>query len=148
MFVAAALAEALRSAEVTGLELRQVLSSREHQPLPWWQIIPEFTMPKMSPATKGVVQGDPPACTLCRRDGHYNTMKEPEEIAYASREVDGGSLPDVVQSWERFGKSHIRSEDFKDSRLADPLILVRPKVFDIFRKLKVKHACFDPVRIE
>ncbi|QDV91411.1 hypothetical protein RAS2_25100 [Phycisphaerae bacterium RAS2] len=148
VFVAEKLADAFRRAEVTGLELRQVLSAREHEALPWWQIIPRFTMPKLSPATKGIVRSDPPPCTLCGRDGHFNTMKEPEEIVYSSAEVDAAALPDIVATWECFSVSRIDREDFRNSRFAQPAILLKPSVFDIFRKLKVKHARLAPVQIE
>ncbi len=147
-FVAEALAEALRRAEITGLELRQVRSSRDHGPLPWWQIIPVHTMPKMDKATKGLIHGSPPPCSSCRRDGHYHTTQQPEGIVYAKKDVDPDALPDIVQTWECFGKSRIDRDDFKQSRLAEPAILVKPRVFDIFRRLKVKHAVFSPVRIE
>jgi len=146
--VATPLAAALRAAHVTGLELRQVQSSRDHNPLPWWQIILEYTMPKMSPATRGVIRGDPPPCPHCQRDGHYETLREPQEIVYDRNDVVPDNIPDVVQSWEHFGQSWIDKEDFRRSRFAEPLVLVKPRVFDIFRRLKVRGARFDPVRIE
>jgi hypothetical protein len=147
-FVAEPLADALRRAETTGLELRQARSHREHEPLPWWQIVPRFTMPKMSQATKGIVHDQKlPPCPQCGRDGHYHTASEPEQIAYASADVEADELPDVVQTWECFSRSGIDPDDFRRSRFADPAILVKPGVFDIFRRMKVKHARFQPVWI-
>lgn len=147
-FVAEPVVDAMRRAEVTGLELRQVLSSGEHKPLPWWQIIPKVTMPKVSPATKGLIQDESlPPCPLCRRDCHCHVFLEPEELAYSKTEVDPDALPDVVQTWERFGRSVINREDFKRSRFAEPAILIKPSVFDILRKLKVKQVFFTPVRV-
>jgi len=49
---------------------------------------------------------------------------------------------------ESFGVSGIDKKDPRLSRFYDPEILVSPKVFDIFRKLKIKHAEFLPVRID
>ena len=146
-FVAERLADALQCATLTGLELRQVHSHPDREPLPWWQLMPRITMPRMNTATKGLVRGNPPPCTLCRRDGHYHTAREPETIVYARKDIDCDVLPDVVQTWECFGKSHIEANDFRRSRFAEPAILVQPRVFDIIRKLKVKHARFAPVRI-
>lgn len=148
VFVAAAIADALRSSKVTGIELRQVLSSPKREPLPWWQVIPESTMPTMSPESKGIIHSEGlPPCSECQRDGHYSTVKEPEQIVYSGLKITADSLPDVVQTWERFGRSWIDCENFRDSRFAEPVILVKLKVLDIFRGLKVKHACFAPVRI-
>jgi len=150
-FIATPLADAFRAASVTGLELRQVQSARQRMPLSWWQLIPEYIMPQMSPATKGIARGDDPLpCSHCRRDGYYHTIKEPEEIVYARSNIDADldELPDVVQTWECFDVSWIDHKDFRRSRFAAPAILVKPKVFDILRKLKVRHVCFTPVRIE
>lgn len=65
-FIADKLADAFRRAEVTGLELRQALSAREREALPWWQIMPRVVLPKMSAATRGIVD-DPtlPPCPVC-----------------------------------------------------------------------------------
>lgn len=148
MFVADALANALRRAEVTGLELRRARSSRGHEPLSWHQIIAHVTLPKMSPATKGIIRGDPPPCPVCRRDGHYHTIHEPEEIVYRREEVNVDALPDIVATWECFGKSYIGDPELGESRFAGPLILTKPSVLDVFRETRVKHARFVPVRVE
>jgi hypothetical protein len=153
------LTDALKRAEVTGLELRQVCLHGNGEALPWWQMISHFDMPKMSAATRGIITSEVddvtedgmviramPPCPECKRDGRFDTVKEPREIAYSRRTVDAETLPDVVQTWERFGKSVIK-EDSRFSRFAPPLLLVKPKVFDIFRHLKVKHARFEPVRL-
>lgn len=55
LLVAGVLADALRKAEVTGLELRQVLYYRNNEPLPWWQMISTYTMPQFSPQTRGII---------------------------------------------------------------------------------------------
>lgn len=148
-FIADKLADALRRAEVTGVELRQAQSAREREALPWWQIMPRVVLPKMSPATKGITRGSkPPPCPVCMRDGHYNTMKEPESIVYDKQLVDPETLPDIVASWECFAASYLGSPRNPNIRFANPAILIKPSVFDIFHKLKVKHARFEPVRIE
>jgi hypothetical protein len=146
--VAAPLAEALTKARVSGLELRQVRFYRNEEPLPWWQMIAAHDMPKMSAATRGMVRDtDQPPCPQCERDGHFHTLHEPFEIVYRGEGVDPSTLPDVVQTWERFCCSWIDKEDPRKSRFAYAAILVKPRVFDVFRFLKVKHARFVPVRI-
>lgn len=145
-FVGAALAEALKSAGVTGLELRQARSSRGHEPLPWWQVLVHHTLPRMSQRTKGVIVSVQ-CCPECQRDGRYHTVLEPEQIVYDAATVVAAELPDVVQTWECFAASYKPSAQNPNTRYAPPAILVKPRVFDIFRELKVKHARFVPVRI-
>lgn len=146
-FVATPLADALRAEDVSGIELRQVLSSTDRTPLPWFQIVSSFEMPKMAPSTKGIIRSSTlPPCPRCQRDGHYHTVKEPLQIVYDSASLTVGELPDVVHTWECFGRSGIHAENFRYSRFAPPLILVNRKVFEIFRAMRVKHARFTPVR--
>lgn len=140
--------EALNRPDVTGLELRQARSSRGHEPLPWWQMLAHQTLPRMSQRTKGIVFDRlTPCCPECQRDGRYHTGQEPEQIVYDDAAVDGAKLPDVVQTWECFAASYKPSPQNPSARYAPPAILLKPRVFDIFRKLKVKHARFVPVRI-
>lgn len=146
-FVATPLADALRAEDVSGIELRQVLSSTDRTPLPWFQIVSSFEMPKMAPSTKGIIRSSTlPPCPRCQRDGHYHTPEEPLQIVYDSASLTVGELPDVVHTWECFGRSGIHAENFRYSRFAPPLILVNRKVFEIFRAMRVKHARFTPVR--
>lgn len=146
-FVATPLADALRAEDVSGIELRQVLSSTDRTPLPWFQIVSSFEMPKMAPSTKGIIRSSTlPPCPRCQRDGHYHTPEERLQIVYDSASLTVGELPDVVHTWECFGRSGIHAENFRYSRFAPPLILVNRKVFEIFRAMRVKHARFTPVR--
>jgi hypothetical protein len=141
------LAAALREAPVSGLELRQARSPRGSKRLPWWQIISTYTMPKMSSKTKGVLHDTRPGwgCSVCGRDC-YEGM---EEMVFDRGQVKLTDLPDLVQTWECFGGSIPQSDPQWATSCgpAPPLILVKAKVLDIFRKLKVKHAEFEPVRI-
>ena len=153
------LIEALQAGDVKGLELRQVRFYRNDEPLPWWQMIASFEMPRMSPKTRGgitdetdylteegfVIPAHPP-CPRCRRDGRYHS-DEPYEIAYSRRDVDPAAVPDVAHKWESFGVSGVDKEKPEFSRFGDHRLLVKPKVFDIFRRLRVRQACFVPVRI-
>ena len=159
ILVAEPLRNALETADVTGLELRQVQFYRNQEPLPWWQMISSYELPKMSPETKGiktdeidhvmddgmVIKALPP-CPVCRRDGRYNS-DEPLQIVYARKDVDSESIPDVVHTWERFGVSVINEKEPHYSRFAPPILLIKPKVYEVFRSLKVKNAGVVPVRI-
>jgi hypothetical protein len=158
--VAEPLMEALQESDVTGLELRQVRLHGNNEPLPWWQMIASFVMPKMSPATRGIVLSEKdhviradfiiramPPCPACRRDGRYHETDVPYSIVYDATDVDVSLLPDVVRTWESFGVSGIDKAKPQFSRYGDHRLLVKPKVCDIFRRLKVRHACFTPVRI-
>jgi hypothetical protein len=160
ILVAEPLNNALREANVAGLELRQVRFYRNDEPLPWWQMMSAFEMPEMSSQSRGVVTDETdtvmedgkvihatPPCPKCRRDGRYHTNEEPCEIVYNRTEVDPATIPDVVHTWEAFGRSWIDREHPERSWYGEHRILMKPKVFDIFRSLKVKHACFGPVSI-
>ena len=148
ILVAEPLMAALEEAGVTGLELRQVRLHGNNEPLPWWQMISTYEMPKMGPKTRRIDRDSAlKPCTQCRRDGHCYKGDEPWDIVYSSDDVSASSLPDVVHAWESFGKSGIDKEQPQFSRYGDHLLFVKPKVFDIFRRLKVRHARFTPVRI-
>ncbi len=159
ILVAQDLMEALISGGLEGIELRQVLFYRNDESLPWWQIISRYEMPKMSPDTRGIITDEVdhvmdggmviralPPCPICRRDGHYATTAEPMQIAYRRSDGDLKTFPDVVHTWECFGRSRWEPEKPEVCGVAAPLILVTPNVFDIFRRLKVKRARFTPVR--
>jgi hypothetical protein len=55
-------------------------------------------------------------------------------------------LPDVVHTYECFGNSVLRVP-FKDSHFPQPLVLVKPKVFEAFEKSKVRSVEFIPIRL-
>jgi rubredoxin len=149
VLVARELAVAFRKAGVSGLELRQARSQRGNKPLPWWQMISTYTMPRMGKQTKGIVREVDSrwGCPVCERDMYG--MEPPTEIMYERSQVGSVTLPDVVQTWECFGRSILEDDPERNlgRGFAQPLLLVNVKVFDIFRRLKVKHADFQPVRI-
>lgn len=157
LLVATSVADALREAGTSGLELRQALFYRNGEPLPWWQILPAYTLPRMT-RSKNLIRdtepmSDPTApkwgCSVCQRDMFAFKGPEPADWLYDRQVVDPAALPDVVQSWECFGRSflHDDPERHRVRGFAQPAILVKPRVVDLFRRLKVKHARFAPVRI-
>jgi hypothetical protein len=55
-------------------------------------------------------------------------------------------LPDIVATWECFGRSVPRDDPARELRrgYAQPLILVSPKVYQLLTKLKIRDAAFQP----
>ncbi len=147
LLVGSKLADALRAASLSGLELRQARFYGNGEPLPWWQLISSHEMPPMSKQSRGIVQGDPEPCPICKRDSYFDAACEPTEYAYDSSSVRLQDLPDVVHTWEHLGKSRRDAESPERSRFAPALLLVRPSVFTIFRKCKESGVRFTPVRI-
>ena len=159
--VADSLRAALVAEGITGLELRQCQFYRNQEPLPWWQMISSFVMPKMGPKTRGIflslkdhvvrpdfiIPAEPP-CSNCHRDGRFGKPNMSVEIVYASTDVDVTSIPDVVVTWECFGKSIKNPPSGKYPRYAMPILLMKPRVMQVFRGLKVKNASFAPVFID
>ena len=152
------LADAIRGANVKGVELRQVHYWKKKEPLPWWQMIVSHDMLRLSPLTRGVITDEKdhvdedgtvlhamPPCLECGRDGRYHTTKEPVQYVYSRADVDLAALPDVVRSWESFGVSRIDKEKPRSTRFGAHLIFIKQKVYDIFRRHNIKHTCFGPV---
>jgi hypothetical protein len=112
---------------VTGVELRQALSSVNSQPLPWFQVIPLHELPPMAPTTIGIYQPDPShlvaPCPQCHRDAYFTRM------TYTIRyELDLADVPDVSHTYEQFGRS-VLVEPFAKSHFARPLAIIRRHVY-------------------
>jgi len=150
VLVGARVAGALRDECVTGLELRQALLERTLEPAPLWQLIPECTMPKMSARTRGVRRSTRSPCALCHREMYGDMLEEPGQIKYDGDDVKTELLPDVVQTWECFGKSWVENDPtvVRRIRVAHGLLLVKPRVREILRQLQVRGADFAPIQIE
>lgn len=161
VLVGESLAEALGSAALRGVELRQARFYRNDQPLPWWQLISRFEMPRMHGSTLGITTSETdhvtetgmviraiPPCRECRKNGRFGSRKEPLEVVYSRRDlnIDIAALPDIAHTWECFGGSRLDPEDPKLNVVAKPNLLVSPRVFDVFRRLKAKQTTFAPVR--
>jgi hypothetical protein len=150
ILAATKLATALSQESVTGLELRQACFYRNNEPLPWWQLITTYTMPKISKASKNLGRDTNPGwgCPACERDMYVRTNTAPLDLVYDRREVDPNAIPDVVQTWECFGRSILNDDPKRNLQrgFAQPQILVKPKVLDIMRTLSAKEAGFSPVQ--
>jgi len=156
------IADVLATAGFSGLELRQVRSYRDN-PMPWWQVLAPYAMPRMSAETWAIVLSETdhivrpdfiiratPPCPECRRDGRYNSAKEPLQFACSRTEVDLKTLPDFIQTWECFGRSVLQDDPERRLKqsIAQPLFLVKPTVLNLLLQQKLrKRAAFVPVRI-
>lgn len=156
--VSTKIADVLKSSGLSGLELRQACSYRDKEPLPWWQMIARYVMTRISSRSESLIRDTEPlfratdpkwGCTVCERDMYATKGGLPLDIVYERNQVDPEQLPDVVQTWECFGRSVLRDDPERGLQMgfAQPLLLVKPKVFDLFRKRKVRGAGFSPVRI-
>jgi hypothetical protein len=137
------LAQLLNHAEFRGLKLRRAQSHSGGKDLPWVQLISDVELPPMSASSKGILREGP--CPHCWRDGYFHSQ-QPIELEYSSRQVDVNALPDIVHTYEHFGNSVLR-EPFKNSHFAQPLLLIKPRVFRFFRQQKVRELEFVPVKI-
>lgn len=146
------LAQAFREHDVTGVELRQALAKRTQAPLPWWQVLCGYTMPPAGPQTRGLIHDISPGwgCPVCNRDMYAEVFSHPLLLVYSRSQVDPAALPDIVQTWECFGRSVPRDDPARSliRGYAQPLILIGQKVFAILLDLKVRDTFYTPVKIE
>lgn len=138
------LARALSEAGISGLELRVAQAYKAKVDLPWVQLLAHEQLPPMAPSSKGILREK--SCHLCRRDGYFNDAYEPTEIHYKTSELDINKIPDAVYTYEYFDRSRLR-EPLTDSYFAQPLLLVKPKIFKVLQQQKVRGLVFQPVKI-
>ncbi|MCC6660710.1 MAG: hypothetical protein IT437_07465 [Phycisphaerales bacterium] len=125
--------------------LRQVEDRRLLTPLPWWQVLPEVSMPPAEASTGFTV--DPDRCPKCRRAG-FGPARDwrPLEFTYRLGAAERRALPDFVSTWEHFGESRIRYRPGYVLGFALPDILVSNRVMRLCWKAKIKGLQFVPVR--
>jgi hypothetical protein len=146
VLIAASVATAIRNQVGDTGALRQVeaFGKERGQLLPWYQILPEHTMPPMAPETMGVIcgTGDEEPCPDCGRDGRFHAGEEPFLPAYRVSDLDRAldELPDFVSTWECFHKSRLGDV------LALPQVLISNRVMRVLRNQKVRGAHLTPVR--
>lgn len=135
----------LVAAEVTGVELRKVFESCGHtqRKLPFNQICAQRTMPPMSPRTTGLIREN--VCSACRRNGYFQTTASPTRPVYRAEDIRGAQ--DVNATWECFGYS-ILKPDVRDSVIAQPLLVISPKVLKIFMDHGITAFDYYPIRID
>lgn len=133
----------LATANLSGLALMPVVSTSD-EPLAWWCMCSTHIMPPMAPETRGIIRSERlKGCAECGRDNWFHTRKDIRRIAYRRSQLADWPLPDLAHTWECFGISAFDANGF----LAQPLLLVSPRVVSIFRILKVRGVDFEPVTI-
>ena len=152
ILVGSRLAEVLAAQQLTGLELRQAIFYRNDEPLGWWQIIAPHVLGRMTLREGGLGRDESPGwgCMSCRRDMFGGVLDDGFSPNFTRAAADVYSIPEVISTWECFGRSVLKDDPARSliRGFAQPLIMVKPKVFDIIRGLKVKQASFTPIRIE
>jgi hypothetical protein len=139
------LAAALEELGATGLSFRSVYGVKRNKQqfrLRWKQLCAERTLPPMSPKTTGLVRDR--ACTVCQRNGYFETSKAPTRIAY--RASDLKDIDDVNMSWENVGFAELEP-DLRESLLSYPWMLVTPKVMRVIRAAGVTEIDWMPIRV-
>jgi hypothetical protein len=104
-----------------------------------------FELPPFDAESSGGVRREN-GCPECDRDGYFGTARSPLELRYTFDADDLREVPDFASTCEHFGVSRL-AEPFEESVFAQPLILVKPRVVEVFKKLKVRSVAFDPVSI-
>jgi hypothetical protein len=130
---------ALLAIEPLGLELREAVD-RSGSRLGMFQLL-AGALPPMHPSTEGFARDD--VCGSCSRNGYFNSLEEPERIRYAHDALPSDPA-DAYSTFELFGYTII-GDPFTESRLPQPLLLVSPRVYDVFRDLRVPNATFGSV---
>ena len=131
----------LQQAQVSGLELREAVSPGG-DPLGWYQLIPHKELPPFASDSQGILVEN--SCESCHQDGFFNSATEPPEIMY--RGIDISNQAEVARTWEHFGNSRL-VEPIEQSRLARPLILIKPRVARLFESAGVRGVNFIPVQV-
>ena len=137
--VSEALAESLISRGCNCLE--QVVASRTSVPLPLWQLRPQATLPRFSPATSGVVRERP--CPACDRDGYFGIPHVPTRLVY----VEGIQLQhQLLVTFERFGNSRLRSP-FRKSVFAAPLHVATSQLLEALLHAQPHGLELEPITV-
>jgi len=139
---------AVEAAQLTGVSFRAVLDKSGAE-LPWLQLVIGKTMPSLLASSRGMIRGRAGAeqpCPLCKRDGWFGTMHDPYIPAYSKAALE--TMPDVAWTYEMFGTGAWGTPVHGKRRLANRRIIVRPSVYELMKKLKVRGLRFGIVRVE
>lgn len=136
------IAQKLKMEKLKGFDLRPVMSYIDKRELDYYQIIPYFSMPRLSNSTKCVKK---PTCKSCKRSGFGFNLKMPNVFYYNLNEGIINKA-DIFFTYEHFGIGVLR-RPFNESVFAQPHLLVKPTIFKIFKELKINYVDFQPVII-
>lgn len=134
----------LKDADVTGIsfgDVRARLKNEKWTSVARDQILIHHTMPPMR--GERTADDEKYLCQVCRRGGHKNFPKSPY------REEDLVGMQDFNLTWEWFGEFWPANEEKQRlEKRPSPLVLVTPKVMNIFREAGVTTFEWRPVAIE
>ncbi len=131
---------------ISGIAFERALD-RAGAELPWHEVRVEATMPPMTVGatgmTRGRIAGEAP-CARCGRDGWFTDPEQPFTPLYGRAVLD--HAPDVAGTHERFGAGELVTPLSK-SILAGQRLIVRRRVYDLCRRLKLRGIRFTPVAL-
>lgn len=140
LLVDATLRKMLINAGITGISFAEVHARDDigdWKAIDRYQILIESTLPPMRAELTADDEQD--LCKVCRRGGHsFSTVRY--------RQEDLVGIKDFNMTWEWFGSfsfdGNARTSDF-----SLPLVLVTPKVMNLFREARVTTLKWTPVDI-
>jgi hypothetical protein len=140
------LVEECRNLGMKGVEFVPT-TDRAGEPTAWHEVRIARTLPPMTVESTGLSRGSTSGeipCSRCGRDGWFTQPEQPFTPAYQANSVR--MMPDFAESYERFGQGRLATR-LSDCWLAEPRIIVRQKVFQVFRRLKIRGVRFTPVLV-
>ena len=143
-------------------DLVQVLAARTLEPLDWYQILPQRTLPPFEPESTGLTFSSHPKevpCAMCRRDGYFGTAKEPLKLVYSLAKVSALAVrsgvgdewgpklwPMFMHSWEGTGKS-IPGNGEPPTVLALPFTVISARALSVLRRYSSTIIHVDPIEL-
>lgn len=143
------LSAALSQATGKRATLWPVLERRTEKPLPWWQLVPQYTFPKADPSSEGFIVER--QCQECRRDGHFSDPgRRNVSLVYQLPKRAVEELPHICATWECFGNSSLTEDPPGEIPqrvigFARPLLIVSEVVAGVLHRASTKVA-ISPVR--
>ncbi|MBX3389123.1 MAG: hypothetical protein KF691_06665 [Phycisphaeraceae bacterium] len=106
--------------EIKGFEkcIRPVEARKGGEQLPWYELISDYTMPRLS--GQGIERRDDP-CQVCDR-GDWWFAKEFKDLWYEDMDRAVDKLPPVCMTWECWTASYIFADDHKRYAPQGPVV--------------------------
>jgi hypothetical protein len=140
------LVDACHHEGMSGIEFVQA-ADRLGTPVPWYELRVSKVLPPMTVESTGLSRGSTSGetpCARCGRDGWFGQPEQPFTPAYQASVLR--RLPDFAETYERFGQGRLGAR-IQDCWLAEPRLVVRQTVFELFRRRKIRGVRFTPVLV-
>jgi hypothetical protein len=141
-------AEAVEAAKLRGVSLREVQDA-DGKPIPWRQLVVEETLPRMLAGSRGMIRGRADAerpCPKCARDGWFDTQSDPFLPMYPRSVLE--TMPDAAWAYELFSTGAWAEPIHGKRSLASRRLIVRPRLYQLLKPLKVRGLKWFPVQVE